>query len=388
MSAITKQQMDYLESVLDKAFANLGIDVEFTKHFFDRVNDIRNKTQITAKEIAILYKKEYMKYGKPLAKLPDGAEGVMKDLESDINIPFVIKYDSNNNEIDLVAKTIMRKKNFTTPSKQYTVEQNNLLEGVNDPSIFKAVFLAGGPGSGKSFIVGRTALTALGFRVINSDDLFERALAKAGMEPTPENIYTPKGQEIRGHAKMLTGKKMDLALAGRLGLVIDGTGKDYAKIEKQAGRLKDLGYEVAMIFVNTDLDTALKRNRMRSRSLPDSEVQSMWNGVQKNIGKFQNFFRQKMFIIDNSDGSNYEGAVLGVYRKISAWAKMTPTSPSAKQWINSQRPIKEEFPATSVGNQSVTMPATMKSTIMTDRRYRKDKPPVMLKRFRKYLKDQ
>ncbi len=215
-------------------------------------------------------------------------------------------------------------------------------EGVNDPSIFKAVFLAGGPGSGKSFIVGKTALTALGFKVINSDDIFERALAKAGLKPTPEDIYSEKGQAIRGEAKSLTAKKQDLALAGRLGLVIDGTGKDYDKIEKQAEKLKKLGYEVAMIFVNTDLDTAKARNRARARSLPDSEVETMWNGVQKNLGKFQNFFGQRMYIIDNSEGSNFEGAVTGVYRKISAWAKTLPSNPAAKDWVKSAKMVKED----------------------------------------------
>lgn len=215
-------------------------------------------------------------------------------------------------------------------------------EGVNDPSIFKAVFLAGGPGSGKSFIVGKTALTALGFKVINSDDIFERALAKVGLKTTPEDIYSAKGQEIRGEAKALTAKKQDLALAGRLGLVIDGTGKDYGKIEKQAEKLKKLGYEVAMIFVNTDLDTAKTRNSMRARSLPDSEVETMWSGVQKNLGKFQNFFGSRMYIIDNSEGSNFEGAVTSVYRKISAWAKVLPTNPAAKEWVASARTVKED----------------------------------------------
>ena len=133
-------------------------------------------------------------------------------------------------------------------------------EGVNDPAIFKAVFLAGGPGSGKSFIVGQTALTALGFKVINSDDAFENALKKAGLKTTPDDIYSPKGQEIRKGAVALTGKRMQLAIDGRLGLVIDGTGKNYEKISGQARDLKALGYETAMIFVNTTEEDALFRN--------------------------------------------------------------------------------------------------------------------------------
>ncbi|MGB1851278.1 MAG: hypothetical protein ACPHM5_08005, partial [Candidatus Micropelagos thuwalensis] len=93
-------------------------------------------------------------------------------------------------------------------------------EGVNDPAIFKAIFLAGGPGSGKSFIVGKTGLTSMGYKVVNSDDAFEAAMKKAGMEMSSDNIFSPKGQEIRGKAKKLTGKKEERFIKGRLGLVI------------------------------------------------------------------------------------------------------------------------------------------------------------------------
>ena len=82
-------------------------------------------------------------------------------------------------------------------------------EGVNDPAIFKAIFLAGGPGSGKSFIVGKTGLTSMGYKVVNSDDAFEVSLKKAGMTMNPDDIFSVKGQEIRGKAKRLTAKKQE-----------------------------------------------------------------------------------------------------------------------------------------------------------------------------------
>lgn len=212
-----------------------------------------------------------------------------------------------------------------------------LLEGVNDPAIFKAVFLAGGPGSGKSFIVGKTALPVLGFKVINSDEAFENALRKAGLSMDPKDIYSPKGQEVRLGAKRITGKKMDLAINGRLGLVIDGTGKNYEKIQQQAQMLRALGYDVAMVFVNTDLETAMSRNQARARSLPDDEVQKMWSDVQRNIGKFQNFFGRNMFIVDNSDGANWQGAVNSIYKRIGQWSRIEPKSPIAQKWIKNQR---------------------------------------------------
>ena len=215
-----------------------------------------------------------------------------------------------------------------------------LTEGVNDPAIFKAVFLAGGPGSGKSFIVGKTALQPMGFKLINSDPAFEAALKKAGLTMDPKDIGSPEGQEVRAKAKAITAKQMKLALDGRLGLIIDGTGKDYEKIAKQVNQLREIGYAVVMIFVNTDLETALSRNAARSRSLPDAMVTKMWNDVQKNIGKFQNLFRDRMIVIDNSDGANYEGAVWNAYRKISAWAKTEPKDRNARKGIAQQKKSK------------------------------------------------
>lgn len=215
--------------------------------------------------------------------------------------------------------------------------KQHIEEGVNDPSIFKAVFLAGGPGSGKSFIVGKTALTALGFRVINSDPAFESQLKKASLTTSPEDIFSPKGQAVRAKAKELTKKQMALAVNGRLGLVIDGTGKDYEKISRQATQLREIGYDVAMIFVNTDLETAVARDQKRARTLGKAEVTKMWSDVQKNIGKFQNMFGRYMYIVDNSEGANFEGASMSVYKRISQWAKEDPKNPEAQKWIKSQK---------------------------------------------------
>lgn len=211
-------------------------------------------------------------------------------------------------------------------------------EGVNDPAIFKAVFLAGGPGSGKSFIVGKTGLPVLGLKVVNSDDAFEAAMKKAGMEMNPDNIFSTQGQELRGKAKKLTAMKQAAYIKGRLGLTIDGTGKDFAKVKKQAQTLQQIGYDVSMIFVNTDLDTALQRNRERARSLPDKEVETYWKTVQKNIGAFQTFFGKKDFIVvDNSTGKNYEKETLRAYRDVQKFLKRPPDNRLAKQWIKHEK---------------------------------------------------
>jgi len=208
-------------------------------------------------------------------------------------------------------------------------------EGVNDPAIFKAVFMAGGPGSGKSFVAGKTALPSLGLRLINSDPAFEAALKKANLSPSSsDDIMSPTGQQIRGRVKQTIGKRLELSTGGRLGLVIDGTGKDYDKISKQKEQLEKLGYECKMIFVNTSLATALQRNAARERSLPRKEVVSMWTGVQKNIGKFQNLFGpEHMIVVDNDVGVDVEKVTTSTYKKISKWIKQPPSNIIAKRWI-------------------------------------------------------
>ena len=214
--------------------------------------------------------------------------------------------------------------------------EDSVEEGVNDPAIFKAVFLAGGPGSGKSFTVGKTGLPALGLKLVNSDPAFEKAIVKAGGSMEPEFIFSPKGQEIRRNAKTLTGKQMELYISGRLGLIIDGTGKDYNKIKGQAEQLKAIGYDVAMIFVNTDLDTAIDRDSKRPRNLGANVVTKMWQGVQKNIGKFQAFFRNQFVIVDNSTNSNWQKATTDAYKKMKKFADQKPRSKIAQDWIKSQ----------------------------------------------------
>ena len=157
---------------------------------------------------------------------------------------------------------------------------------------------------------------------------------------SPDNIFSPKGQEIRGKAKTLTRTRQMRYLNGRLGLVIDGTGKDDRKLKGQATTLKGLGYDVAMIFVNTDLDTALKRNRMRARSLPDAEVEKYWKAVQKNIGEFQTFFgKDKMLIVDNSEGKDYQKETLRAYKDVRKFTDK-PINAKAKKYLDRMKDKK------------------------------------------------
>ena len=209
----------------------------------------------------------------------------------------------------------------------------NLQEGLQDPNIFKAFFLAGGPGSGKSYVVRKTT-GGTGLKVVNSDDAFEKLLKDANLSlKMPPEEQEPR-DAVRGRAKEITKSRRDNYVEGRIGLIIDGTGSDYDDIANQSKDLRQLGYDTHMIFVNTSLDTALQRNAERPRSVPDSIVVKSWNEVQSNIGSFSQHFRENFIVVDNNDAG--EDVFVKVFKQIKGLLRKKVQSPVAKQWVMKQ----------------------------------------------------
>ena len=117
---VSKSDLDQVEKYADKLFAAVGIDVEFTRHFLDRVNDERNKKPINTAELIRLFRLTYKKHGKKIPKMGPDAQAVVRDMETDINMPFVLNVDKSG-MLDLVAKTVMRKKDFKTSNPKLNV---------------------------------------------------------------------------------------------------------------------------------------------------------------------------------------------------------------------------------------------------------------------------
>ena len=209
----------------------------------------------------------------------------------------------------------------------------DLQEGVYDPNILKAFFLAGGPGSGKSYVVKR-GTGGLGLKIVNSDDVFEKYLKDAGLSmKMPKSEEEPR-DKLRDKAKSVTKSRMTNYVEGRLGLIIDGTGKEYDKIAKQATQLKQLGYDVHMIFVNTSLETALERNAKRERTVPRSIATKSWKTVQSNMGKFSQYFRQNFIVVDNNDSD--EDVMGPVYKQVMSLAKKKVQNKTGLNWIQGE----------------------------------------------------
>ena len=210
----------------------------------------------------------------------------------------------------------------------------DLQEGVYDPNILKAFCLAGGPGSGKSYVIER-GTGGLGMKIVNSDDIFEKYIDDAGMT---WKMNTKLGREqetdrdkLRARAKEVANKQQANYVEGRLGLIIDGTGKDYDSITRKAQKLRLLGYDIHMIFVNTSLDVALERNAACKRTLRPDIATKSWKSVQTNMGKFSQFFRQGFILVDNNVAG--EDIMAPVIKQIRNMANAKVQNKIGQQWI-------------------------------------------------------
>ena len=237
-----------------------------------------------------------------------------------------------------------------------------LVEGYKDPGIFKAVFLAGGPGSGKTYIAkglfgipDKVNVSQTGMKMVNSDKELKYLLNKFGfgtnLDALPDEVFhnlTGDGKDtsgLRNFAKDLTAERRRLYQNGRLGMIIDGTCDDFKKISGEKAELEKIGYQTYMIFVNTTLEVALERNENRDRVLPEKIVSDSHKEVNRNIGAFQGLFGSGNFmIVDNNEYKTEAQAKkrfkMLVKQGLSKFIKTPITNKKALSWISKQKILR------------------------------------------------
>jgi cytidyltransferase-like protein len=231
-----------------------------------------------------------------------------------------------------------------------------LTEGVHDKSIFKAVFMGGGPGSGKDYVLDKT-LAGHGLTEINSDKALEYLMDKRNLDKRMPQSQKGAREIARTKAKTMTELRQKLALQGRNGLIINGTGDDHAKIKKIKDRLEELGYESSMIMVNTRDEVSASRNVERGqrggRSVPEDIRKEKWQSVQNARPELAKMFGDNYSEIDNSDDlraaapevrAAKEKEFLDLYKKIQKFVKAPPKNDEAKQWVASELDKKDTQP--------------------------------------------
>jgi len=231
-----------------------------------------------------------------------------------------------------------------------------LEEGVHDKGIFKAVFLAGGPGSGKDYVLDNT-LAGHGMTEINSDKALEFLMDKKGLNKTmPASEKVARDVE-RGKAKNMTELRQRLALHGRNGIIVNGTGDDAEKIKKIKSRLEELGYDTAMIMVNTRDEVSASRNVERGqrggRSVPETIRKQKWQSVQDSRADLAKLFGDKYVEFDNSEDLRSakpeivqakKEEMLNIYKGVQKFIKTPPKAPQAKEWIGQELEKSDRLP--------------------------------------------
>jgi predicted kinase len=205
----------------------------------------------------------------------------------------------------------------------------DISEGIHDPGIFKAIILAGGPGSGKSRVAKELGLASMGLVVVNSDVFFVQLLKRKGLSlKMPENEIEDR-EVARAMAKVSTDKRLTTLIKARMGVIIDSTSGDQQKSQKIITMLQKTGYDVKVIFINTSLETAKKRNKNRDRTLPDKVVEFSWTGAQKVKGVLKRSAGSKEYHeVQNDEDGTIDKSLAG---KLTVWA--AKLNQPALQWI-------------------------------------------------------
>jgi len=176
---------------------------------------------------------------------------------------------------------------------------NEITEGPHDPYQYKAIFFAGSPGAGKTYVARKLAGVFGGLKQVNMDIIFKHLMTKKNLSWKMPPEEEPEREKQRQRSKELVAKQQQTYADSGLGLLIDSTGRILGTVRRIKDELEDKGYETTMIFVNTDLETALRRNKERERTLPDKLIHQNYDIIEQRLGEFQRLFND-VHIIDNS----------------------------------------------------------------------------------------
>ena len=206
-------------------------------------------------------------------------------------------------------------------------KRNALTEGIQDAGIFKAAFLAGMPGSGKSYILSKVKSGSIEPRWVNTDKLF------LDIFPQFKDNWEKNWGKISVKVKTINKNQLALYINSMLPLAIDGTSNSVSVMLRRKGLLEGFGYSTAMIFINTSLETALKRASKRERVVAPEFIEQ----VYKQMNKAKSFYRKTFsnwIEIPNDSEQLTDEVILNAFKFMSGFYNSPIDNPVGKEYYD------------------------------------------------------
>ena len=214
-------------------------------------------------------------------------------------------------------------------------------------------------------------LAGHGLTEINSDKALEFLMDKEGLDKTMPESEKETRDAVRGRAKNMTELRQRLALTGRNGLIINGTGDDYEKIKRIKERLEEIGYDTSMIMVNTKDEVSSQRNVERGqrggRTVPEDVRRQKWEAVQNARPELAKMFGDRYAEFDNSEDLRTatpdvvkakKDEMLNLYKGVQQFVAEPPKSEAASLWVAHELDLPDKLPVPKEGAEQAPHPSS------------------------------
>ena len=213
-------------------------------------------------------------------------------------------------------------------------------EGLNDPNIFKAIFVAGPPGAGKDVVIKKLGLNNQGLKLQDID----HTLAFLNKRVAPTNPNYERGLDVTLRRQSVFEKSM-------LGLMINTTGRNYENLMQLNKKLKAVGYDTFMLFVDVEYDVAFQRIQDRPTSATDKKdigrkvdfeyFEDAYEESKKNIDFYALMFDDQFALVTNNvrivkedvDQEIFQKTLTVAAKKVTRFLRK-PLSPKAQQIVS------------------------------------------------------
>lgn len=219
-------------------------------------------------------------------------------------------------------------------------------ESVNDKGIMKAIFVTGIPGAGKSYTIKQLS-GSISPKVVNTDRATEYLSKKFDVESNSETWKS----FFRDRTKPLTEAMLTNYVNSMLPLFVDGTSNNVSLVLNRAGILESLGYDVGMVFIDTDLEVAQARAKERGKATGRHVDSKFIEQVHQLASENREYFKGKFKFfheIKNTPGELNDEALLKLFKSVSGFYTSKLENPVGKRAIESVREAKEQYLTPSV----------------------------------------